>query len=271
MKILIRPSVRPSGWRCGISVFHNVWSPLRGSPTSKTTDHRPQTTHTSRPTAWPADPRHPPCMQSQGPSDSTSMHDSSDPSTPRTSQNEHHRKAQRLLSISVTWVLCRCNAFEAGWLAGWLAVGQGQVGNRAFSNRIATRQSWTRHASADAGPGGELAAWLVNRGPAGQWAAGCHRAGVGRGVGELAVWQRAARPYTVHICATTRGRIPEQTQHGTQAAEKSGARVEALRSARKWRSRNLTAAGQGGLAVWCNLQMPCWVWTLLMTSSWPGL
>ena len=38
-----------------------------GSPTSKTT-------HTSRPTAWPADPAHPPCMQGQGSSDSTSMH-----------------------------------------------------------------------------------------------------------------------------------------------------------------------------------------------------
>ncbi len=85
--------------------------------------------------------------------------------------------------LSVTWVLSRCNAFEAGWLA----VLQGQSGRQPrLSNRIATRQSWTRHASADAGPGrGSRRGWSI----AGQRGSG-QRAVIGRapGVGWMS-WQ----------------------------------------------------------------------------------
>lgn len=244
-----------------------VRSAAHRRPRPQTTDHRPPTPHDRQP-GLQIPGTHRAC-KAKG---RLIRHQCTTAPTPQPLGPARTNTIGRLRGSSASALHGCCVDAMRSRLVGWLAGSRSRPGRQPrLSNRIATRQSWTRHASADAGPGGELAAWLVNRGPAGRWAAGCHRADVGRGVGELAVWQRAARPYTVHICATTRGRIPEQTQHGTQAAEKSGARVEALRSARKWRSRNLTAAGQGGLAVWCNLQMPCWVWTLLMTSSWPGL
>ena len=135
-------------------------------------------------------------------------------------------------------------------LVGWRVVKVRSVGNSAFPTE-----------SRPDNPGRATPAqtrarvWLVNREPARQRAVDCHRAGVGRGVGcagSLALTRRCRAPVKNsaqlgHICATTRGRIPQEMQGHTQAAEKPGAE---LREARKWRSRNLTAAGQRGLAGW---------------------